>query len=86
MNLEPLLGLATNQVDQATLTDHNIEAYHCDEHKGKVHVLLMNCLRKYNCDGEESKYVTINIFIGPKALMSSSWKELLEKLARDKRH
>ena len=30
---EPLLGLATDQVDRATATEHNLEGYHGDEPK-----------------------------------------------------
>ena len=32
--VEPLLGLGSEQVDKARLEDHNIEAYHLDEHRG----------------------------------------------------
>ena len=82
LNLVPLLGLATEQVDRAILAEHNMEGYHCDEHKLEDCKLLMDRLRQYNSDGEEAKHVTINLFIGPKALTSVSWKTLLERLAR----
>ena len=66
MNLEPLIGLATDEVDRATVQEHDKDTYHCN----------------YNSDGEERKHVVINLFIGPKALTSASWKKLLKDLAR----
>ena len=51
VNLEPLIGLATDQVDRATITEHNMEGYHCDEHKLEDRKLLMDRLRQYKSDG-----------------------------------
>ena len=82
MNLEPLVGLASDQVDRATATEHNLEGYHCDEHQMEDQRLLMDRLLKFNSDGVEEKHVTINLFIGPKLLTTASWKALLERLAR----
>ena len=81
VNLKPLIGLATDKVDHATIAEHNMEGYHCDKHKSKDCKLLMDRLRQYNSVGEEAKHVTINLFIVPKALTSASWKTLLEHLA-----
>ena len=50
--LEPLIWLASDQVDRANVPDHNMEAYHCDEHKGQDLQLLVDRLRSYNDDGE----------------------------------
>ena len=66
--LDPLLGLATDQVERATATEHNLEGYHIDEHRNVDEVLLMDRLATYNADGEEAKHVAISLFIGPKKL------------------
>ena len=52
--LEPLLRLASNQVDRSSVPDHNMEAYHCDELKQQDRQLLVDWLRSYNTDREEA--------------------------------
>ena len=68
MFFEPLLGLASDQVDRFTLSGHNLEEYHCNEHKVEDMKLLIERLEVYNSDNEEAKHVSINLFIGPRLL------------------
>ena len=75
--MEPLLGLASDQVDRFTLSGHNLEAYHCDEHKVEDMKLLMERLKAYNSDDEEANHVSINLFIGPRLLNTKAWQSLL---------
>ena len=79
--LEPLLGLASDQVDRATVEEHSMEAYHVDEHRKEDQQLLIDRLRSYNVDGEETAHVSINLFIGPRAMNSNTWKTELTRLA-----
>ena len=79
--LEPLIGLASNQVDRASVPEHSMEACHCDEHKRQDLQLLMDRLCSYNTDGEEAEHVGISLFVGPKSLNSRKWQTLLETLA-----
>ena len=78
----PLLGLASNQVDRFTLSGHNLEGYHCDEHKVEDMKLLMERLEVYNSEDEEAKHVSINLFIESRLLNTKAWQPLLAKLAR----
>ena len=73
--LDPLLGLAADQVDRATITEHNLEGYHVDEHKRDDERLLMERLSAYNSDGEEARHVGISLFIGPKSLKKKDGRE-----------
>ena len=82
MFLEPLLGLTSDQVDRFNLSGHNLEAYHCDEHKLEDMKLLVERLEAYNSDDEEANHVSINLFLGPRLLNMKAWQSLLEKLAR----
>jgi superfamily II DNA helicase RecQ len=78
--LVPLVGLGSDQVERATVIDHSIQPYHLDEHKGEDAALLITRLRLLTV--EESKWVTIKLFLGPKALSSQKWGPVLERLAR----
>lgn len=42
--LVPLIGLGSNQVEKTIVVDHNVEAYHADEHKQLNGKLLRSCL------------------------------------------
>ena len=64
--LVPLIGLGSDQVAKASRADHNIEAYHIDEHKGPNAYALRERYRAYN--KEESKHVIILSFINPQSL------------------
>jgi hypothetical protein len=79
---EPLFGLATDQVERATATEHNLEGYHGDEHKHEDQRLLIERLMSFNSDGEEAKHVVINLLIGPKLTTSNTWRPVLESIAR----
>ena len=50
--LEPLVGLASNQVDRACAAEHNLEGYHKEEHYHTDQKLLINRLNSYTSDGE----------------------------------
>ena len=79
---EPLVGLATDQVERATATEHNIEGYHGDEHKNADQRLLIDRLLSFNSDGAEANHVVINLMIGPKLTTSKTWRPVLETLAK----
>ena len=61
--LVPLIGLGSDQVAKASRADHNIGAYHINEHKGPNVYALCERYRAYN--KEESKHVIILSFINP---------------------
>ena len=81
---EPLIGLATDQVERTTATEHNIEVegYHGDKHKLTDQCLLINWLLCFNSDGVEANYVVNNLMIGPKLNTSKTWPPILETLAK----
>ena len=82
MYKEPLIGLATDQVERATDTEHNIEGYHGDEHKLTDQHLLIDRLQCFNSNGVEANHVVINLMIGPKLTTSKTWRPVLETLAK----
>jgi len=43
--LVPLIGLGSDQVEKSTVVEHNVEAYHADEHKGRDGDALRQRLR-----------------------------------------
>ena len=61
--LVPLIGLMSDQVEQATVIKHNLEPYHVNEPKNKGNRLLISRLE--NMTNEEVKHVTIKLFLGP---------------------
>ena len=79
---EPLIGLATDQVERATATEHNIEGYHADEHKNADQCLIIDRLMCFNSDGVEANHVVINLMLGPKLTTSKMWRPVLETLAK----
>ena len=79
---EPLIGLAADQVERATDTEHNIEGYHGDEHKLTDQRLLIDRLLCFNSDGVKATYVVINLMIGPKVTTSKMWRPVLETLPK----
>ena len=78
--LVPLVGLGSDQVKRATVIEHSIQPYHITEHKGEDAALLITRLSLLTM--EESKWVTVKLFLGPKVLSSQKWGPELEKLAR----
>ena len=81
--LEPLVGLASNQVNLFSVPEHNMEAYHREELKQQDRQLLIDRLSSYNTDGEEAQHVGISLFIGPKLINSRVWQTLLERMAKE---
>ena len=79
---EPLIGLATDQVERATATEHTIEGYHGDEHKNANQRLLIDRLMCFNSDGVEANDVVINLMLGPILTKSKTWQPVLETLAK----
>ena len=79
--LEPLIGLASDQVDRATVKEHNMEAYNADEHRNEDQLLLIDQPRSYNADCKEAAHVSINLFIAPRAMNDKTWKTELATLA-----
>ena len=75
-----LISLGSNQVEQATIIEHNLELYHIDEHKNKDAWLLISRLE--NMTKEEMKHVTIKLFLLPNAMTSTKWGTVLVKLAK----
>ena len=79
---EPLLGLATDQVESATAIEHNVEEHHGNEHKHEDQRLLIERLLSFNSDGKEANHVVINLLVGPKLTTSNTWRPVLETLAK----
>lgn len=83
--LVPLIGLGSDQVAKATVPDHNVEAYHIDEHKGPHAYSLRQRLQ--NLDDDEVQYTTILIFINPQSIKrdpnnpKAGWFSTLSDLA-----
>ena len=69
--LVPLIGLGSDQVKRSTVVKHNIEPYHVNEHKNADARLLTTWLKQMTKD--EAKYVTIALFLGPNAMISTRW-------------
>eukprot|EP00984_Skeletonema_dohrnii_P009330 scaffold3571_cov78-Skeletonema_dohrnii-CCMP3373.AAC.2 len=81
VNLVPLIGLGCHQVDKASsYAQHNVEAYHVDEHHGDDDKLLrkrLNCMSK-----EEAKEIAIMLYVSPQKMKANSdWVHQLENLA-----
>ena len=79
--LVPLIGLGCHQVDKASsYAQHNVEAYHVDEHHGDDAKLLrkrLNCMSK-----EEAQDIAIMLYVSPQKLKAhSDWVHLLNNLA-----
>ena len=69
---EPLIRLATDQVERATATEHNIEGYYGYENNLADQRLLIDRLLCFNSDGVEANHVVINLVIGPKLTTSKT--------------
>ena len=78
--LVPLIGLGSDQVERATVTKHNIDPYHVDEHRNEDARLFTTRLE--NMTKEEAKHITITLFLGPNAMTSTRWGTVLEKLEK----
>ena len=78
--LVPLIGLGSDQVERATVIEHNIKPYHVDEHKNKDAWQLITYLLQMTPD--KAKYATIALFLGPNAMTSTRWGTVLEKLEK----
>ncbi|KAL7449133.1 hypothetical protein ACHAWC_001222 [Mediolabrus comicus] len=78
--LVPLHGLGCHQTDKSSFAEHNVEAYHIDEHHGDDADLLR---KRLNCMSmEEAEYVTIMLYISPQKLKADSdWFHILKDLA-----
>ena len=64
--LVPLVGLGSDQVAKSMMPDHNVEAYHVDEHKCQdVYDLWGHLL---NMDDEERDNISIILYISPSTL------------------
>jgi len=75
--LVPLIGLGSDQVEKAQFTDHNVEAYHIDEHKG-ADATKLRC-RLEGLDDEEIEHVSCVLYFSPQGL--KNWSSTLNKLA-----
>ena len=76
----PLVGLGTDQVEKASLSEHGIELYHIDEHKKHDEKRLMR--RLLSATHDELKYCRIMAFIGPGTVLDPKWGRMWETLAR----
>ena len=66
----PLIGLGSDQVENANKEEHNVEAYHINEHKLKdAHALRQRLL---NLDAEECANKAIFLFMNPQELLMKS--------------
>ena len=72
MYLEPLISLASGQVDHVTIDKHGLEAHYCDKHKLDDQRLMMKRLYVYSSNGKESKHIRINLFIGSRLITSKA--------------
>ena len=61
-----LVGLGSDQVDKSNVLEHNIKAYHADEHKFEDARKLRTCSE--NMSDEEAKQVSIILFMSPQSL------------------
>ena len=77
-----MIGLGSDQVERATVIEHNIEPYHVDEHKNKDAWLLITRLEQMTKD--KAEHVTIVLFLGPNAMTSTRWGAVLEELAKQR--
>ena len=75
--LVPLVGLGSDQVGKATWIEHNVEAYHADEHKKSDATLLIS--RLLGMSKEEAREITVMLYLSPRALSDDSeWYKLSE--------
>ena len=79
---EPLLGLATDQMERETAIEHNVEGHYGNKHKNENQSLLIKRLLSFNSDGEEANHVVINLLVGPKLTMRSTWRPVLETFTK----
>ena len=94
--LVPLHGLGSDQVEKATVSDHNVEAYYIDEHKAASAKILERRLQTYSVDCDERDHSSIIVFASPNALKKGSrWlrmfddigqKDLISMVAIDEAH
>ena len=75
-----LVGLGRNQVEKAYVMEHNVEPYHVNEHRNEDAWLLITRLEHKN--KEETKHVTIKLFLGPNAMTSTGWGPVFDGLAK----
>ena len=71
--LVPLVGLGSDQVAKSVVSDHNVEAYHVDEHKGQDAYDLRDCLLRLRMDDKEMDNISIILYISPSSFMSYHW-------------
>ena len=81
INLVPLIRLGSDQVDKATVTEHNAEAYHADEHKSKDGYYLRQ--RLLGASDDEMSEILIMLHLSPSKLTTKSgWMPILKRLAQ----
>ena len=71
--LVPLIGLGSDQVKKASVPEHNVEAYHVDEHKFEDARKLRTHLQSLSDD--EAKNVTIILYMSPQFLADKDVKQ-----------
>ena len=91
--LVPLIGLGSDQVEKATIPEHNVHAYHCDEHKFEDAIKLRSFL--LGLSEEEAKFILIVLYMSPQSFSDrnitnpqtnqtttrkSGWYDLIEVL------
>ena len=84
--LVPLIGLGSDQVEKATVLDHNVEAYHIDEHKQLDARAVRDRLNHLSVS--EANSTTILLFMSPQSLKrdpkrpNAGWYGVIASLAR----
>lgn len=83
--LVPFLELGSDQVEKSIVSDHNIESYHIDEHRGIDAKALRD---RYDAmDNNKMAYTTIMLYISPSSLAinkhtgkPSPWIRFIQKI------
>ena len=79
--LVPLIGLGSDQVEKAIVVDHNVEAYHADEHKQLDGQLLR--ARLLGMEEDEIQHISAIVFLSASALKEESpWYSTIAELSR----
>ena len=75
-----LVGIGSNQVEQAIIIDHNVEVYHIDKHKYHNKRSLHLCLLQMT--DNQIHYSPIMLCLSPHSLMKrSGWHKVIEIVA-----
>jgi len=79
--LVPLIGIGSDQVDKATIIEHNLHSYHGEEHKFEYAIALRDRLE--SLVQEELEENVIYLYLGPNAFSEDSgWYGILSNLAK----